>query len=45
MATKGMGLKPGDDKTVPLCRKHHDELHRYGNEGLWWAMHGINPEV
>ncbi len=43
--TKGMGLKPGDEKAVPLCRKHHMELHDYGNEELFWAMHGINPEV
>jgi hypothetical protein len=22
---------------VPLCRDHHLQLHRYGNEMAWWA--------
>ena len=44
MDTKGMGLKPGDDHTVPLCRKHHMDLHKYGDEKLWWAVQGVNPE-
>lgn len=29
-ATAGTSKKPGDDKTVPLCRDHHRELHRNG---------------
>ena len=44
MKTKGMGLKPGDDKAVPLCRKHHMKLHAYGNEELWWSTQGIDPD-
>lgn len=24
----GMGTKDNDGMTIPLCRKHHDELHR-----------------
>lgn len=26
----GMGMKARYDKTVPLCRGHHDEYHRVG---------------
>ena len=26
----GMGLKVGDDKCVPPCAIHHDEIHRNG---------------
>jgi hypothetical protein len=25
-----------DEFTVPLCRAHHRELHRAGNEAAWW---------
>jgi hypothetical protein len=28
---------------VPLCVKHHDELHRFGNEKQWWHEQQINP--
>lgn len=36
-------LKNGDDYTVPLCRKHHDELHSYGDEAMYFALQGIDP--
>lgn len=39
----GMGEKPDDRWTVPLCRKHHDEQHAYGGELAWWALQGIEP--
>lgn len=39
----GMGEKPDDKWTVPLCRKHHDEQHAHGNELAWWALQGIEP--
>ena len=28
---------------VPLCREHHHELHRHGNEMAWWANLQIAP--
>jgi hypothetical protein len=28
---------------VPLCRDHHVDLHRYGNEAAWWANLQIVP--
>ena len=38
-----MGRKVSDRFTVPLCRLHHRELHRRGNERAWWQIHGIDP--
>lgn len=35
-------MKNGDDFTIPLCRKHHDELHSFGDEALFLALHGID---
>jgi hypothetical protein len=37
-----MARKVGDDFTVPLCRKHHRDLH-VGNESAWWRAMGIQP--
>lgn len=41
--TKAMGRKVSDEFTVPLCRKHHYELHQHGNEMAWWANLKIAP--
>lgn len=41
--TKAMGRKVSDEFTVPLCRKHHHELHQHGNEMAWWANLKIAP--
>jgi hypothetical protein len=38
-----MGRKVSDRFTVPLCRLHHRELHRRGNERAWWQIYGIDP--
>ena len=40
---RAMGRKVGDRFTVPLCRLHHRELHRRGNERAWWESQGIDP--
>lgn len=40
---RAMGRKVSDRFTVPLCRLHHRELHRRGNEREWWQTHGIDP--
>jgi hypothetical protein len=29
---RALGRKVSDEFTVPLCRTHHHEIHRYGNE-------------
>ncbi|PSO23668.1 ERF family protein [Bradyrhizobium sp. MOS002] len=36
-AQRGLGRKVSDEFTVPLCRMHHIDLHRRGNERAWWA--------
>ena len=38
-----MGRKVSDRFTVPLCRLHHRELHRGGDERAWWRRYGIEP--
>jgi hypothetical protein len=40
---RGMGRKVSDRFTVPICRLHHRELHRRGNERSWWQNQGIDP--
>jgi ERF superfamily len=37
------GRKVSDRFTVPLCRVHHHELHRGGNERMWWHQKAIDP--
>lgn len=39
---RAMSLKNGDDFTIPLCRKHHDELHAFGDEKLFLALNGVD---
>jgi hypothetical protein len=38
----GIGAKPGDEFTVPMCRRHHSYQHR-GSETQFWASLGIDP--
>jgi hypothetical protein len=40
-----MGRKVSDKFAVPICRLHHRELHRRGNERAWWQIQGIDPLV
>ena len=37
-----MGRKVSDEYAVPLCRTHHREVHRQGDEAAWWASAGID---
>jgi hypothetical protein len=41
--SRALGRKVSDEFTVPLCRMHHREVHRCGNEGAWWSKSGIDP--
>ncbi len=41
--SRALGRKVSDEFTVPLCRAHHREVHRCGDEGLWWGKTGIDP--
>jgi hypothetical protein len=38
-----LGRKISDEFTVPLCRTHHQNLHRHGNEKAWWVNMQIAP--
>jgi len=40
---RSLGRKVSDEFTVPLCRTHHQELHRHGNEANWWANVQVAP--
>jgi ERF superfamily len=40
-----LGRKVSDEFTVPLCRGHHREVHRCGDEAAWWKQAGIDPTV
>ena len=40
---RAIGLKVSDEFTVPLCRGHHRELHRAGNEVRWWQDRRVAP--
>ena len=40
---RAMGRKVSDEYTVPLCRLHHRELHRHGDERRWWQQLAIDP--
>ena len=41
--SRALGRKVSDEFTVPLCRGHHREVHRCGDETAWWQNVGINP--
>ena len=40
---RSLGRKVSDEFTVPLCREHHRDLHRHGNEVAWWANVQVAP--
>lgn len=42
---RALGRKVSDEFTVPLCRGHHREVHRYGDEAAWWQKTGIDPNA
>jgi hypothetical protein len=40
-----LGRKVSDELTVPLCRGHHREVHRSGDENAWWKKAGVDPAI
>jgi hypothetical protein len=40
-----LGRKVSDEFTVPLCRGHHREVHRCGDETAWWVKTGIDASA
>lgn len=41
--SRALGRKVSDEFTIPLCRGHHREVHRCGEEAAWWQKIGIDP--
>ena len=40
---RALGRRVSDEFIVPVCRVHHRELHRSGNEAAWWQRLNIDP--
>ncbi len=40
---RAFGRKVSNEFTVPLCRGHHREVHRCGDEAAWWQKAGVDP--
>ena len=40
---QSLGRKVSDEFTVPLCRAHHRDNHRFGDERAWWSRVSIDP--
>jgi hypothetical protein len=40
---RALGRRVSDEFIVPVCRTHHRELHRSGNEAAWWQRFNIDP--
>jgi hypothetical protein len=40
---RALGRRVSDEFTVPLCRVHHREVHRQGDERAWWSKLNIDP--
>jgi hypothetical protein len=40
---RALGRRVSDEFMVPVCRVHHRELHRSGNEATWWRKLNIDP--
>jgi len=43
--SRALGRKVSDEFTVPLCRGHHREIHRCGDEATWWKNAGVDPTI
>ena len=43
--SSALSRKVSDEFTVPLCRGHHREVHRCGDEAAWWVKFGIDPTI
>jgi hypothetical protein len=40
---RALGHRVSDEFIVPVCRIHHRELHRSGDEAAWWRRLNIDP--
>jgi len=42
---RALGRKVSDEFTVPLCRGHHRQARRCGDEAAWWKNAGVDPTI
>jgi hypothetical protein len=40
--SRALSRKVSDEFTVPLCRGHHREVHRCGDEAAWWERNKLD---
>jgi hypothetical protein len=40
---RALRRRVSDEFIVPVCRVHHSELHRSGDEAAWWRKLNIDP--
>jgi hypothetical protein len=40
---RALGRRVSDEFIVPICRVHHRDLHRSGDEAAWWRRLNIDP--
>src|SRR5262249_5966392 len=40
---RALGRRVSDEFLVPLCRVHHRDLHRRGDEKEWWEAASMDP--
>jgi len=40
---RALGRRVSDEFIVPVCRVHHRELHRSGDEAAWWRRLNMDP--
>jgi hypothetical protein len=43
MQPRALGHRVSDEFTVPVCRIHHREIHRSGDEAAWWHELKLDP--
>ena len=41
---KGTSLRASDNNCVPLCYKHHRQLHDCGNEDYFWTIYNLDED-
>jgi len=42
---RGMGMKSGDNNSIPLCQYHHMLVHDIkGNEDQFWVSYGLDAD-
>jgi hypothetical protein len=44
LGPRGLSTKVEDRKAVPLCRRHHEALHKLGPK-MFWTLFALDSEV